>query len=824
MISLQTFGDQLAHVLDGQPLLRAGDLAAEIEHGQTEGARGGHGGGAGGQQLLGADDVDAFLGLHLHPHVTAAAAAAEPALAGVRRVDHGEPGHGGRRAARRVHDAVVAAEVARVVEDDGAVDGLDRLDAAMLHEVVDHLGVVQHLVGAAELRELVLDGVEAVRAVRDDLLELVPVDVLDVLGGHRLVEVLLAQPPRDLAVAALLLHHAEGHAGLLEDDHHRARDGLVALDDDPLGRERGARQVRGARGLAAAALHAGREVQASLPRELFQLADAERFRLLDVLDLSDLAARGELGEEDVQRRGEHVDEVGVRDDGDEEERQRGVAEPHAQVRAAQRALTHPGREHPLPERPADGGPRRPPRLRDGQPAGLQHEAGEVDDEEQGEDAREAGGRIHAGRAQHEAAPHGHAEADHEEEAEEVEHGLVEEVEAALEELVAPERQRDVVVDGGEHGAHEQREEAPEHDRVHDAGVGLRQRPGLAERVPGHELHALGNVVEAVLGSPGAPQAHVPVDAVEEDHHRDQATQVERALRERRDVPERVANRHAGRRHEGSNDITGRMAAAAEYGSRAPATTSSNTALTRPAWSARSTRPRNASTSSASNSARARSRRRAAKAPPPCRAARWRRISASSSWMPTPCWACSESTGVSHSMSRREAVLEACRCAANFSSAISAGAPARPALFATKTSATSMSPAFIVWVASPDSGTSTTTVVSAIFMMSSSVCPTPTVSISTQRYPAAPSSLATSPVACARPPSEPRVAMLRMNTPASSACACIRMRSPSTAPPENGLEGSTATMPTVSPSARSSAVRRSTTVDLPAPGGPVTPTT
>src|SRR5205823_14983339 len=102
----------------------------------------------------------------------------------------------------------------------------------------------------------------------------------------------------------------------------------------------------------------------------------------------------------------------------------------------------------------------------------------------------------------------------------------------------------------------------------------------AEVLLGNELHAMGNVEEAVLGSPGAPQAQVPVDAVDEDRHRDQATQVERALRERRDVPERVANRHAGRRHEGSNDITGRMAAAAEDGSRAPATTSSNTALTR----------------------------------------------------------------------------------------------------------------------------------------------------------------------------------------------------------------------------------------------------
>ena len=83
---------------------------------------------------------------------------------------------------------------------------------------------------------------------------------------------------------------------------------------------------------------------------------------------------------------------------------------------------------------------------------------------------------------------------------------------------------------------------------------------------------------------------------------------------------------------------------------------------------------------------------------------------------------------------------------------------------------------------------------------------------------------TSPVARARPPSEPRVAIERMKTPGSSACACMRMRSPSTAPPVNGLEGSTATIPTVAPLARRCAVSRSTTVDFPAPGGPVMPST
>ncbi len=131
---------------------------------------------------------------------------------------------------------------------------------------------------------------------------------------------------------------------------------------------------------------------------------------------------------------------------------------------------------------------------------------------------------------------------------------------------------------------------------------------------------------------------------------------------------------------------------------------------------------------------------------------------------------------------------------------------------------------MAWIESPDSGTSVTTVVSACRMMSSSVWPTPTVSMMIQGKPKASISLMTSPVARARPPRLPRVAMLRMNTSGSSVWACIRMRSPSTAPPVNGLDGSTAITPTGTCSARSRLVTRSTSVDFPAPGGPVMPST
>src|SRR5262249_8601759 len=150
-------------------------------------------------------------------------------------------------------------------------------------------------------------------------------------------------------------------------------------------------------------------------------------------------------------------------------------------------------------------------------------------------------------------------------------------------------------------------------------------------------------------------------AVHEDRDRDDSAEVQHVLHERRNVPERVPDRDAGRRHQGSNDITGRIAAAAEYGSRVPATTSSKTAFTAPACTARSTRPahaaRRAAVITGGSAAGARPGGGGATAPLAARAARCGRTSASSSATPTSCRACIESTGVSQSTSRSGAVLE-----------------------------------------------------------------------------------------------------------------------------------------------------------------------
>jgi hypothetical protein len=75
--------------------------------------------------------------------------------------------------------------------------------------------------------------------------------------------------------------------------------------------------------------------------------------------------------------------------------------------------------------------------------------------------------------------------------------------------------------------------------------------------------------------------------------------------------------------------------------------------------------------------------------------------------------------------------------------------------------------------------------------STSDCPTPTVSTMTSSNPAASRTSTACGVANDRPPRWPRDAIERMNTSGSAWWPCMRTRSPSSAPPENGDDGSTA---------------------------------
>ena len=113
---------------------------------------------------------------------------------------------------------------------DGHVHHLDGLDAALLDQAVHELAVVQHLVVAAELGILVLDGVETVGADGDDGLDVVAVHHLDVLLGQHLVQVLVAHAAGRVAGAGFLLaQDGEIDAGGLEHFDHGAGDALAAL-------------------------------------------------------------------------------------------------------------------------------------------------------------------------------------------------------------------------------------------------------------------------------------------------------------------------------------------------------------------------------------------------------------------------------------------------------------------------------------------------------------------------------------------------------------------------------------------------------------------
>ena len=140
------------------------------------------------------------------------------------------------------------------------------------------------------------------------------------------------------------------------------------------------------------------------------------------------------------------------------------------------------------------------------------------------------------------------------------------------------------------------------------------------------------------------------------------------------------------------------------------------------------------------------------------------------------------------------------------------------------SAISRIPALIAWISSPRPGAEITTTVCAACTTSTSSWPTPTVSIRMRSKPAASSTSTASRLDRARPPSAPRVAIERMKTPSSPVSSVIRTRSPRMAPPENGLDGSMATMPTRRPDARIALARPRTRVDLPLPGTPVMPIT
>src|SRR5947209_10778375 len=197
-------------------------------------------------------------------------------------------------------------------------------------------------------------------------------------------------------------------------------------------------------------------------------------------------------------------------------------------------------------------------------------------------------------------------------------------------------------------------------------------------------------------------------------------------------------------------------------------------------------------------------------------ASWRAIAFHSLSMPLPSSACVLTNSGTQPLKLSISIIERIsRC--------SCSAIGWSLLFTTNTSAISSTPALSTCTESPLPGCSATSVVSATSAISISDCPTPTVSTSTTSLPNASISDTASAVAPASPPRCPRDAIDRMNTSLSVKCSVRRMRSPRSAPCENGELGSTEITPTVLPSLRTCATIADISLDFPTPGGPVRPT-
>ena len=117
-----------------------------------------------------------------------------------------------------------------MVDDPVLEPGAGHVEAAVGDQLVEELAVVHHLVVAAELRVLVEQRVEAVRALRDDLLDAHAVERLDVLHRQHLEDVLVAGAAGAVAGAHLgRAEDGEVDAGPLHELGHRLGDLLVLV-------------------------------------------------------------------------------------------------------------------------------------------------------------------------------------------------------------------------------------------------------------------------------------------------------------------------------------------------------------------------------------------------------------------------------------------------------------------------------------------------------------------------------------------------------------------------------------------------------------------
>src|SRR5690348_15886837 len=103
-------------------------------------------------------------------------------------------------------------------------------DEILLKKPIDVRRVVNDFVVPAELRELVPDLMETVRAARDYRRHRITIQRLDRGFGEHLIEVFVAHPARRVAMAVLFLaEDRKANAARLEDARERDRDSLRAV-------------------------------------------------------------------------------------------------------------------------------------------------------------------------------------------------------------------------------------------------------------------------------------------------------------------------------------------------------------------------------------------------------------------------------------------------------------------------------------------------------------------------------------------------------------------------------------------------------------------
>ena len=280
--------------------------------------------------------------------------------------------------------------------------------------------------------------------------------------------------------------------------------GLEQFYDDVLRRERLARQGSRANVLAASAARARVKIEQLLPRKLFELADAERFLIFNVLDSRERAGRLELFEEGVDTRDRKVRHLGERDGADKEKRDRGVEHPNRSVERFERAHVE-GREQPR-EWPSDERAGRAVHHALAQLDGLGGLCGEaerLDDESGQNDERQrpenpevfvkvalAGPSVQPRRPLSIADNKRSPETEEGEDAKNIEDRLVNGIETILQQapLVGiDERTGNIPVNRGEGGAHKQDDHAPHNADVHRAG-GLAIERDLFRRDPHGKPH------------------------------------------------------------------------------------------------------------------------------------------------------------------------------------------------------------------------------------------------------------------------------------------------------------------------------------------------